>query len=99
MPVIVGPPIKKIYVELIKQAIADLGRQVSIYLPPEEADCPNCIWSPTEKTSTNKFDTSFVASVQNNTRENHLQKPSDVYFSTSLQTKQKTSLSQNMAST
>jgi hypothetical protein len=63
MAVIVGPPIKKIYVQLIKQAIADLGRQVVIHLPPEEADCPNCIWSPTEKTSTNKFDSTFVTPV------------------------------------
>lgn len=60
---IVGPNIKKVYVSLIKATIADLGKSVTIYLPPLTADCPQCIWDPTNERSTGQSDPSFVAPV------------------------------------
>lgn len=63
MAKIVGPSIKKTYTTLIKNVIADLGKPVSIFLPPEKADCPNCIWDPVNQSSTNTFDSTFVAPI------------------------------------
>lgn len=60
---IVTPAIRKIYKDIIKQTVEDLHKPIVAYLPPEKADCPNCIWSSATQSSTGKFDSSFVAPV------------------------------------
>jgi hypothetical protein len=61
--VIVTPAIRKIYKDLIKQVVEDLHKPVLVFSPPNKEDCPNCKWDSINKTSSGKFQDSFVADV------------------------------------
>jgi len=60
---IVTPGIRKIYKDLIKQVVEDLHKPIVAYLPPEEVDCPDCIYDFANKKSSGTFDSSFVTPV------------------------------------
>ena len=38
----VGDPLVNLFQDRIKQLIADLGRTITLILPPQQVDCPNC---------------------------------------------------------
>jgi hypothetical protein len=61
--VIVTPAIRKIYKDLIKQVVEDLHKPVLVFSPPGKEDCPNCVWDSVNKTSSGRFQTSFVTPV------------------------------------
>lgn len=61
--VIVTPAIRKIYKDLIKQVVEDLHKPILVFSPPEKEDCPNCKWDSINKTSSGKFQDSFVTPV------------------------------------
>ncbi len=63
MTKIVTPGIRKIYKELIKQVIEDLHKPILAHMPPEKADCPNCIWDSANNKSSGVFQASFVSPV------------------------------------
>ena len=63
MAKIVTKPVFRIYKDLMRQVIKDLGQSVSLYHDPDVADCPNCIWDRVSKKSKNIFDSSFVTPV------------------------------------
>ena len=63
MGTIVTNAIRKIYRDLIKDVVKDLGESIYVYGPPEEADCPNCLYDLTTGQSKNVFDTTFVSAV------------------------------------
>jgi len=58
---IVTKAIKRVYKDLIKQVIKDLGEPILIYGTPEVADCPDCLFDRVTGKSKNIFDSSFVA--------------------------------------
>ena len=60
MAKIVSKPIFKIYSNLIKQVIKDLGESVQLYHDPSVADCPNCHYDRVAKQSKNIYDASFT---------------------------------------
>lgn len=60
---IVTSSIKKIYKDLVKQVIKDLGEPVYLYYDPEVARCPNCFWDAATGKSKNVYDTSFVTPI------------------------------------
>ena len=46
-----------------KKIYNDTLRDIIVYGPPVEYDCPNCHYNPSTSTSTGKYDTSFVTPV------------------------------------
>lgn len=60
---IVTPATRKIYKELITQVNIDLHKVIIAHMPPEKADCPNCIWDSVNKISSGTFQSSFVSPV------------------------------------
>jgi hypothetical protein len=61
--VIVTPAIRKIYKDLIKQVVEDLHKPILVFSPPLKEDCPNCKWDSVNRTSSGKFQDSFVVPV------------------------------------
>lgn len=63
MGTIVTNAIRKIYRDLIKDVVKDLGESIYVYGAPEEEDCPNCLFDLSTGLSKNVFDSSFVTPV------------------------------------
>ncbi len=63
MTKIVTPGIRKTYKGLIRQVVEDLNKPILAHMPPEKADCPNCVWDSINKKSSGTFQSSFVAPV------------------------------------
>lgn len=47
----------------IKNYIKEMGREITVILPPVEADCPNCIWDAVSNKSTNVYNQAFIRPV------------------------------------
>ena len=63
MAKIVTPGIRRTYKTLIKQVVEDLNKPIIVSLPPETANCPNCIYDSINKKSSGTYDSTFVTPV------------------------------------
>lgn len=45
----------QIFIDSIKQVIADLGRDIQLHKKPIFSDCPNCLWNSNEEKSANIY--------------------------------------------
>jgi len=63
MAKIVTGAIRRIYKNLIKDVVKDLGESVLVYGAPDSEDCPNCLRDLVTGTSKGVFDSTFVVSV------------------------------------
>lgn len=47
----------------IKDYIKEMGRDITVTMPPASTDCPNCIWDSVSEKSTNVYNKGFVRPV------------------------------------
>lgn len=45
----------QLYKEFVEGIRSDLGRNITLYLPGDKRDCPNCLFDPINKKSTNVY--------------------------------------------
>lgn len=60
---IVTPEIRKLYKDLLKDVMKDLGKPVLVYPASDKEDCPNCVYDAFNKRSSGKFDSTFTVAV------------------------------------
>ena len=60
---IVTKSIKRVYKDLIKQVIKDLGEPILVYGSPDTADCPQCLYDRVTGKSKNISDDTFTTPV------------------------------------
>jgi hypothetical protein len=67
---LVSSKLKAVFKSKMYELMSDLGRTITLHMPPSVADCPNCLWDHRKKKSRNTYD-----STNTNTNPGPLHKP------------------------